>query len=57
LSEGTVVEAMGRYGLQTRYILGENTVVIANEGRNAGKIITTFSSQIINGIKGFWVNP
>ncbi|QOW61630.1 hypothetical protein [Treponema pedis] len=48
---------MGRFGLQTRYTLGENVVIIGKEGRNSGKIITTFSSKIINGIKVFWVNP
>jgi hypothetical protein len=57
LKEGNVVEAAGRYGAQTRYTLGSNTVVVSTEGRNAGQIITTFSSETINGIKGFWVEP
>ena len=57
LREGTAVQATGRFGAQTRYTLGRNTVVIANEGRNAGQIITAFSDEVVNGIKGFWVGP
>ena len=52
--KGTPVDAMGRYGPQTRYTLGNNTIVIANTGRNAGKIISTYSNQTINDIKGYW---
>lgn len=44
MREGTAVEAMGRYGPQIRYTLGGNTVIVAGSGRNAGKIITTYSS-------------
>jgi len=52
--EGNPVEATGRFGAQIRYTLGENTVVIAKEGANANKVITTYSSQTSNGVKGHW---
>ncbi len=52
--EGKPVEAAGRFGAQIRYTLGENTVVIAKEGANANKVITTYSSQTSNGVKGHW---
>jgi hypothetical protein len=57
LKNGIPTEGIGRYGPQIRYTLGENTVVIATSGRNAGKIITTFSKQVVRGIKGYWVEP
>jgi hypothetical protein len=38
--EGTPVEAMGRYGAQTRYTLGGNTVVVNAQG----KVVTVFSN-------------
>ncbi|HLW29290.1 MAG TPA: DUF4258 domain-containing protein, partial [Brumimicrobium sp.] len=38
--EGTAVQAAGRYGAQTRYMLGGNTVVVNAQG----KIITVFSN-------------
>lgn len=52
--EGTQVQAMGRYGAQTRYTLGGNTVVL-----NAlGKIVTVYSTVpgTQNGLgKGYFV--
>jgi hypothetical protein len=57
IKEGDAAKINGRYGLQTKYTLGNNSVVIANEGRNAGKIITVFSDKTVNGIKGYWVKP
>ena len=57
LREGQAIEATGRYGSQTRYILGDNIVIISNEGRNAGKIVTVYSNQTVNGVKGYWVDP
>jgi hypothetical protein len=53
LRAGTPEKGMGRYGPQTRYTLGENTVVIANTGANAGKIVTVYSSDVAN--DGVWV--
>jgi RHS repeat-associated protein len=41
--EGNAVEKQGRYGMTTQYTLGQNTVVVAQTGRNAGKVITVFS--------------
>jgi RHS repeat-associated protein len=38
--EGNAVEAMGRFGIQTRYTLGGNTVVVNAQG----KIISVFSN-------------
>ncbi len=29
----------------------------ANEGSNKSKVITAFSSETVNGIKGYWVEP
>jgi hypothetical protein len=55
LKEGKPTQAMGRYGPQTRYTLGNNTVVVQTGGRNAGKIVTVFSDQTVNGVKGGWV--
>ena len=52
--EGKVVQAMGRYGPQTRYVLGGNTVVINSQG----KIVTVFSNALgtRNGLgKGFFI--
>jgi RHS repeat-associated protein len=57
MMEGKPVEAAGRYGPQIRYTLGENTVVVAKEGANANKVVTTYSPQTVNGIKGHWVEP
>ena len=36
---GNPVQAMGRYGMQTRYTLGNNTVVLNAKG----KVVTVFS--------------
>ena len=56
VSDGNVTQATGRYGtIQNRFSLGRNTVVVETEGRNAGKIITTFSDDAANG--GYWVSP
>lgn len=41
----------------SKRILGGNTVVVQTEGANAGKIVTTFSDQTVNGVKGFWAEP
>jgi len=38
--EGTPIETMGRYGPQTRYTLGGNTVIMNAQGR----VITVFSN-------------
>jgi len=38
--EGTPVQAMGRYGAQTRYTLGGNTVVLNAQG----KVVSVFSN-------------
>ena len=54
VAEGQKVHAAGRYGPQIRYTLGNNTIVVSESGNNAGKIVTTFSNQTINGIKGFF---
>ena len=40
MREGKAVQATGRYGLQTRYILGGNTVVVNAKG----EIVTIFSN-------------
>jgi len=40
VKEGKPVEAMGRYGSQTRYTLGGNTVVVNAQG----KVVTVFSN-------------
>ena len=40
-----------------KYLIGKNTVVLVNEGINKGKVITAFSSETVNGIKGYWVKP
>jgi len=40
IKNGTSTLATGRYGAQIRYTLDKVTVVIATEGRNAGKIVT-----------------
>ncbi|GAB2563293.1 hypothetical protein GCM10027190_11150 [Spirosoma areae] len=40
VKEGTPVQAMGRYGPQTRYTLGGNTVVLNAQG----KVVTVFSN-------------
>jgi hypothetical protein len=45
IREGKAVKAMGRYGPQTRYTLGENTVIVNDKGQ----IITTFSSNAPSG--------
>ena len=55
--EGKPVEAAGRYGPQIRYTLGENTVVVAKEGANANKVVTTFNPHTTNGVKGHWTEP
>ena len=56
VKNGNVVKATGKYGTpQLRYTLGNNTVVVELSGRNAGKIITTFSNQTVNGVKGGFV--
>ena len=55
--EGKSVTTSGRYGAQIRYTLGENSVVVAKEGTNANKIITTFNSNTTNGVKGYWTEP
>ena len=39
---GDVVEAMGRYGPQLRYTANGLRVVVAETGRNAGRIVTAF---------------
>lgn len=57
LKDGVSQVAAGRYGPQTRITLGKNTVVIANSGRNAGKVINTFSSETVGSVKGYWVEP
>lgn len=57
VSKGVSEVSPSRYGTQTKYILGKNTVVFANEGSNKGKVITAFSSETVNGIKGYWVEP
>ena len=45
IREGEPVNATGRYGPQTRYTLGENTVVVNDKGQ----IVTTYSSNIPSG--------
>ena len=53
--EGTPVEAMGRYGVQTRYTLGGNTVVVNAQG----KVVTVFSnaSGTVKGVgKGHFIS-
>ena len=40
MREGVAEDVMGRYGMQTRFTLGENTLII----NKSGKIITAFSS-------------
>jgi len=45
--DGTAVQAMGRYGAQTRYVLGNNTVVI-----NAKNILVTAYSTAKGTAKG-----
>lgn len=57
IKKGVSEITSGRYGSQIKYTLGKNTVIIANEGQNKGKVITAFSSEIVNGIKGYWVKP
>ena len=57
ISKGVSEISPSRYGTQTKYILGKNTVVLVNEGINKGKVITAFSSETVNGIKGYWVKP
>lgn len=57
LLEGKRVEGPGRYGPQYRYTLGENTVVVAKEGANANKVVTTFNPNTTNGVKGHWTEP
>lgn len=57
ISKGVSEISPSRYGTQTKYILGKNTVVFANDGINKGKVITAFSSETVNGIKGYWVKP
>ena len=57
ITKGVAEITPGRYGSQIKYVLGKNTVVIANEGLNKGKVITAFSSEVVNGIKGYWVEP
>jgi hypothetical protein len=54
VKEGDVVQGIGRYGIQTRYTLGENTVVLNAEG----KVVTVFSKQqgTVKGLdEGFFV--
>jgi hypothetical protein len=54
VKEGTPVQTMGRYGVQIRYTLGGNTVVLNAQG----KIVTVFSnaSGTANGLgKGFFI--
>ncbi|WP_166444550.1 hypothetical protein [Dyadobacter bucti] len=54
VKEGTPVQAMGRYGAQTRYALGGNTVVLNAQG----KLITVFSNAngTANGLgRGFLI--
>jgi len=40
MREGSATSAVGRYGMQTRYVLGGNTLVLNAQG----KIVTVFSS-------------
>jgi len=40
MKQGTALETMGRYGMQIRYTLGGNTVIV-NSG---GKVVTAFST-------------
>lgn len=57
VENGTVRQFTGKYGTpQLHYTLGRNTVVVELSGRNAGKIITTYSNQTVNGIKGGFVS-
>jgi RHS repeat-associated protein len=54
VKEGTPVQAMGRYGTQTRYTLGGNTVILNAQG----KLVTVFSNApgTANGLgKGFFI--
>jgi len=54
VNEGNPVQAMGRYGPQTRYTLGGNTVVLNAEG----KVVTVFSNApgTANGLgEGFFI--
>jgi hypothetical protein len=44
IREGKAVPQVGRYSMNTVYTLGENTVVIAETGRNANKVISVFST-------------
>ncbi len=48
VKEGTPLEALGRYGSQIRYTLGNNTVVVNAQG----KVITLFS-KVSGSAKGF----
>jgi len=54
VKNGNPEDGMGRYGPQIKYKLGDNTVVIPTDGRNSGKVITVFSTQTINGVRGYW---
>jgi hypothetical protein len=40
VKEGNAVESMGRFGQQTRFMLGNNTVIVNSQG----KVITVFSN-------------
>lgn len=40
MKQGTAVETMGRYGMQIRYTLGGNTVIV----NSSGKVVTAFST-------------
>ncbi len=54
VKEGTPVQVMGRYGAQTRFTLGGNTVVLNAQG----KVVTVFSNApgTANGLgKGFFI--
>jgi hypothetical protein len=46
IKDGKAVRATGRYGPQTRYTLGENTVIV----KDKGQIITTYSSNAPSGV-------
>jgi hypothetical protein len=53
---GKVIKQTGKYGTkQLKYTLGYNSVVVELSGQNAGKIITTFSNQTVNGVRGGFV--
>jgi len=45
MREGKTIQSIGRYGPQTKYILGGNTVIIDNA---SSKVITVFSNDIKN---------